>query len=30
MLLAVPILMVAKAICDHIAGLQVITEYLGE
>ena len=30
MLLAVPILMVAKAICDHVDGLQAIADYLGD
>lgn len=30
MLLAVPMLMVAKAVCDHVDGLQNIGEFLGE
>jgi predicted PurR-regulated permease PerM len=30
MLLAVPMLMVVKAVCDHIEGLQPIGEFLGE
>lgn len=30
MLLAVPILMAVKAICDHVEGLQSIGEFLGE
>jgi predicted PurR-regulated permease PerM len=30
MLLAVPMLMAVKAICDHVDGLQAISEFLGE
>ena len=30
MLLAVPMLMTVKAICDHVDGLQAISEFLGE
>ena len=30
MLLAVPILMVAKAVCDHVPGLEGISVFLGE
>ena len=30
MLLAVPILMVVKAICDHVDGLKAVGEYLGD
>jgi predicted PurR-regulated permease PerM len=29
MLLAVPILMVFKAICDHVEGLQAVADLLG-
>ena len=30
MLLAVPILMVMKAICDHVEELQPVADFLGE
>jgi predicted PurR-regulated permease PerM len=30
MLLAVPILMVTKTVCDHVDGLQVVGEFLGD